>query len=113
MGWIFLAQQLLISAALKFQARCLNWICEFLPWIAAACSLVMKSAGLGGGVFDTFGDFGSASVITTYNASYAHFYKNKALPIDREISLKRHINVGHSFKFSTSSTIEPADVMVN
>lgn len=30
-----------------------------LPWMEARCSLTMKSAGLGGGVFNVFGDFRS------------------------------------------------------
>lgn len=32
---------------------------KILPWMAAACSRNMKSAGLGGGVLENFGDFGS------------------------------------------------------
>lgn len=37
-----------------------------LPWIAAARSLIKKSAGLGGGVFDNFGDFGSGKYTTLF-----------------------------------------------
>lgn len=29
------------------------------PWTVAACSLIKKSAGLGGGVLENFGDLGS------------------------------------------------------
>lgn len=44
---------------LKIQAK-LNL--KNSPWTEAAWSLAKKSAGLGGGVFEKLGDFGSKSI---------------------------------------------------
>lgn len=35
------------------------------PWTVAACSRVKKSAGLGGGVLENFGDLGSGKILET------------------------------------------------
>lgn len=71
----------------KIQARCFDKNFKVLPWIAAACSLVMKSAGLGGGVFDTFGDLGSENVaILPSNNEHQRtqiFFNNSSTHIDR------------------------------